>query len=78
MKGAVMSATTALRKVQQKLNRLSLASLGMIMAKCGSDEKSKILRRQALLAMSTGLDSGRLNDDDSFHLVSELADSKWL
>jgi len=66
--------TEVFRKVQQKLNRLSLHTLGMILAKC---DKADILYKQALLAMSPEFDRERLNDEDSLRAVNKLANNKW-
>lgn len=64
----------AFRKVQQKLNRLSLYTLGRILAQCN---KTDILYKQALLAMSPEFDRERLNDEDSLQAVNRLANNKW-
>lgn len=69
---------TAAKQVQQKLNRLSLAVLGMLLAHCGSDGFGAGFREQILLAMSPELDAERMNDDDSFKVARTLADGKWL
>lgn len=66
-----------IRKVQAKLNRLSLYVLGCLLAKCGKDEFGRNYRKQVLLAMSPECDRQRLSDDDSFSELAKLSNGKW-
>lgn len=65
-----------IRKVQQKLNKLSLYTLGRLLAHC---KKGEAVYEQVLLAMSPELDPARMNDKDSYEYVKSgyLHDDKW-
>ena len=66
----------AIRKVQQKLNRLSLYTLGRLLAHC---KKGEGVYEQVLLAMHPELDANRMSDQESFEYVKSgfLYDDQW-
>lgn len=76
-----MTLDTAARQVQQKLNRLSLYVLGLLLAKCGKPPTvaaAGLYRWQVLHAMAPELDPQRLNDDQSFAALATLGNGRWL
>lgn len=77
-----MTIDTTARQVQQKLNRLSMYVLGLLLAKCGrsppKDTPTGLFRWQVLHAMAPELDSDRLNDSASFDALATLGNGRWL
>lgn len=77
-----MSIDTTARQVQQKLNRLSMHVLGLLLTKCGRsppiDTAAGLFRWQVLHAMAPEFDRDRLNDAASFEAIATLGNGRWL
>lgn len=71
-----MTTEEAIRKVQTKLNRFSLYTLGKLLAHAKKDEA---IYQQVLIAMSPELDSRRMSDEQSADYIrsGRLYDDKW-
>lgn len=63
-----------IRKVQVKLNRLSLLVLGSLLA---HTEKGHPFYGQILHAMEPAYDGERLSDADSYDALPELGNDRW-
>lgn len=77
-----MTIDTTVRQVQQKLNRLSMHVLGLLLAKCGRSPPqgtaAGLFRWQVLHAMAPEFDRDRLNDAASFDALATLGNGRWL
>lgn len=71
-----MTTEETIRKVQTKLNRFSLYTLGRLLAHAKKDEA---IYQQILIAMSPELDSERMSDEQSADYIRSglLYDNKW-
>lgn len=69
-----MNESETIRKVQVKLNRLSLLVLGLLIAKTAKDHP---LYRQILHAMEPAYDGERLSNADSYDALPELGNDRW-
>ena len=72
-----MSIEETIRKVQTKLNRFSLYTLGRLLAHAKKDDA---IYQQILIAMSPELDSKRMDDQQSADYIrsGRLYDNKWI
>lgn len=68
-----VTRVSTFRKMQADLNRLSLSTLGYLVASCEKDEVGNLFRLQCIMAMYPEFDSDRLSEAESVEFIK----SNW-